>query len=141
MKSRQVPIGPGDVFREHPETVPIGSGNEPVLIPERTGAVTEIAGDKVSIQKKIEAGLGVIANSWKLQPSKDVNVVVGILDEALGIAKADRTALVPFKKNLLDKAEIMLADDFADFDDPAQARENFAIYYGQIFDAFCGVQP
>lgn len=126
-------------FAEASASREISTGKEPVLLPERTAELPAIAGDQVSLQQKIQAGLSIIVAGFKLQPPKEIPAVVDILNESLGIAPADRVTLLPFKQNLFDKTELMLADDFACADDPSDARGQFTRYFDEIFNLYCGV--
>jgi hypothetical protein len=139
MKTKQPGGSPGFNFAEAAPTREITTGKEPVLLPERTGEVPVGTGDQVSLQQKIQAGISIIVAGFKLQPAKEIPAVVDILNETLGIAATERISLVPFKQNLFDKAELMLADDFACTYDPAQERRVFGAYFDSVFNQYCGV--
>ena len=139
MKAKQITPAPGKEFAGAPDFREVTTGNGPALLPERTGEMPAVIGDQMSLQQKIQAGLSIIVAGFKLQPAKEIPAVVEILNDSLGIPVADRASLLPFKRNLFDKAELMLADEFACADDPGEPRGRFALYFDQIFNEYCGV--
>ena len=139
MKTKQPAGGPGFNFAETSVGRELDAGNSQALLTERAAELPVITGGELNLQQKIQAGLSIIVAGFKLHPPKEIVAVVSLLNESLGIAVADRGALVPFKQNLFDKSELMLADDFACEDDPALARSLFSDYFNQIFDQYCGV--
>lgn len=140
MKSKQTAIGPGPIFAGAPEVARAVAGKEPALLLESPAEKPVEVGEQMNMQQKILAGLNIIVAGFKLRPAKEVSAVVDILAEQLAIPEAERGVLIPFRENLFNKAELMLADDFLDAEDANTARSEFAAYFSEIFNQYCRVQ-
>ena len=121
--------GPGRIA-SNPQTLALPAAGqvetnnrkEPEAMPEKPDTKT-IAG--VAIANLIAA--------FQLDPPKEPERVVVMLDNVLGLDRETRAGLVQHRDLLFDMAETQLSEYFADL---PEKRAEFTTYYGQVFDSF-----
>jgi len=87
------------------------------------------------ISRRELAGIAIqnIVTAFRLQPPKEPERVVAMLDSALNMDADQRNQMIPFKNVLFDLAENQMEEDFAA---NPESREEFKGYFYKVFDQF-----